>query len=139
MPRPIEPQDLVIHVLNVGNGDTVLIEFPADQNGKRAYGLVDCYDQNKTMGYLEGLMAARPGRPKLEFVCATHPHYDHIKGIGTFLEHADYRPETFWDSGFRHNSRTYQEILEALQRYGIEMVRVSSGMEWYLDSEDSWS
>jgi len=56
---------------------------------------------------------------------------DHISGIRPFLRGKKYRAQEFWDSGFRHNSRTYQRILETLLIEGIKMVRVSSGMEWY--------
>lgn len=130
-PKRIDPDDLVIHVLNVGFGDNILLEFPVDDSGKRSYGLVDCYNSKKTKGYLEKLIQKRPGRSHLRFVCATHPHLDHIKGIKSILTDAIYCPEEFWESGFRHNSVTYQKILEALSENKIRMVRVSSGMEQY--------
>jgi len=131
MASPIQPQDLVIHVLNVGFGDNILIEFPADRAGQRSYGLVDCRNFAKTRRYLNRLVELRPGRSQLAFVCATHPHYDHISGIEPFLTRQKFRPQQFWDSGFRHHSQTYQGILETLLTEGIRMVRVSSGMEWY--------
>lgn len=131
MPAPIEPQDLVFHILNVGFGDNILIEFPADGLGERSYGLVDCNDFSKTKCYLDKLLAIRPGRSKLEFICATHPHLDHISGIRPFLIDEKYRPKEFWDSGFRHNSQTYLRILESILSEGIKLIRVSSGMEWY--------
>jgi beta-lactamase superfamily II metal-dependent hydrolase len=131
MASPVEPQDLVIHVLNVGFGDNVLIEFPADGTGLRSYGLVDCHHSTKTRRYLKKLMDLRPGQSQLAFLCATHPHLDHISGIRPFLVSNLYRPREFWDSGFRHNSQTYLRILETLLVEGIKMVRVSAGMEWY--------
>jgi hypothetical protein len=36
----------------------------------------------------------------------------------------------FWDSGFRHNSKTYHTILGALCKQHIRLVRASSGIEW---------
>jgi beta-lactamase superfamily II metal-dependent hydrolase len=131
MASPIEPQDLVIHVLNVGFGDNVLIEFPADGTGLRSYGLVDCRSTSKTSRYLDKLVQLRPGRSQFTFLCATHPHQDHIGGIRPLLTDEKYRPQEFWDSGFRHNSQTYMHILETLWEEGIKMVRVSAGMEWY--------
>ncbi len=131
MASPIQPQDLVIHVLNVGFGDNILIEFPVDSAGQRSYGLVDCYNSVKTMRYLKKLMEIRPGRSQLRFLCATHPHLDHIRGIEPLLKSDKYRPAEFWDSGFRHNSSTYHDILDTLLRERIKVVRVSSGMEWY--------
>lgn len=131
MTAPIQPEDLVIHFLNVGFGDTILLEFPADLSGQRAYGLVDCRNSVKTRRYLNKLQDIRPGRDSLEFICATHPHMDHIAGIRSFLSGEKHRAQQFWDSGFRHNSQTYLSILEAILAEGIEMVRVTSGMEWY--------
>jgi beta-lactamase superfamily II metal-dependent hydrolase len=131
LPTPIELQDLVFHFLNVGFGDNILVEFPADKAGKRSYGIVDCRDFKKTKQYLDRLMDIRPGKSELEFVCATHPHLDHIGGINSFLEDEKYRVKEFWDSGFRHKSQTYIKILKSLLLQGIELIRVSSGMEWY--------
>jgi beta-lactamase superfamily II metal-dependent hydrolase len=131
MASPIEPQDLVLHILNVGFGDNILVEFPADGAGLRSYGLVDCRSASKTTRYLNKLLDVRPGHSQLAFLCATHPHQDHIGGIQPFLASDKYRPQQFWDSGFRHNSQTYMQILETLLAEGIKMVRVSAGMEWY--------
>lgn len=131
MATQIKPQDLVVHVLNVGFGDNILIEFPADSQGKRSYGLVDCRDAKKTRAYLDKLVPDSALRSRLDFVCATHPHHDHISGIQSILKDKTYKPLEFWDSGFRHNSQSYRKILETLLDEKIRMVRVSSGMEFY--------
>ena len=123
--------DLIIHVLNVGFGDNILIEFPVDENGKRNYGLVDCYNSKKTIDYIKKLNPNTTGKILFKFVCATHPHYDHIKGIKKILENKNYEIMEFWDCGFRHYSKTYRDILLTLQKSKIKMVRVSSGMEFY--------
>ncbi len=130
----IEPQDLVIHILNVGFGDTILIGFPAQNLSARAYGLVDCNDARKTLGYLNNLIPKPTERKHLAFVCATHPHMDHISGIQEVLKDPTYKPSEFWDSGFRHNSLTYRDSLLAVSSEGIKMIQVSSGMEWYFGS-----
>lgn len=134
MPAKITPGDLVIHILNVGFGDTAVIEFPADASGKRSYGLVDCRKADKTSAYLDKLMPAAADRQPLKFVCATHPHADHISGIASIMRDPVYRPLEFWDSGFRHNSGTYRGILETVLEKGIRMIRLSSGMEFYFGS-----
>ncbi len=128
MAKPIAADDLVVHFLNVGFGDNIVVELPANSDGKRSYGLVDCRSGAKTLDYLGKLMHGEPAR--LAFVCATHPHYDHISGIPAVIN-SQYYPREFWESGFRHNSQTYIRILEGVIDKDIRMVRVSSGMEWY--------
>jgi competence protein ComEC len=132
-PKPVKSNELVLHVLNVGRGDTIVVELPADREGQRSYGVVDCYDAGKVTQYINRLRERRPGRERLEFLCATHPHSDHILGIPKLLETPGFRPQEFWDSGFRHASLTYIRILEALYDHGVQMLRVSSGMEWYFE------
>jgi beta-lactamase superfamily II metal-dependent hydrolase len=130
-PKAIELDDLVIHFLNVGFGDNIIVELPADKEGKRSYGLVDCRNSAKTKDYLGKLMKnANVKDTRLAFVCATHPHYDHISGIPAIIK-SEYCPHEFWDSGFRHNSKSYVRILEGVIAKKIRMVRVSSGMERY--------
>jgi len=131
MPTQISNDELVIHFLNVGFGDNIVIEFPVVSD-IRQFGLIDCKDSKKTEEYLNKLHTNDNQSPdRLAFICATHPHYDHIKGIQHFLDSNTYWPYEFWDSGFRHNSLTYQRILETIATKKIKLLRVSSGMEWY--------
>lgn len=132
MAKKIEKEDLVIHVLNVGFGDNIIIEFPVDSQGKRSYGIVDCFNAEKTKKYIKKLQDKGNGYLRLKFVCATHPHYDHIAGINSILTDNKLVPHEFWDSGFRHKSKTYKTILETIAKTDkIKMVRVTSGIEWY--------
>lgn len=131
MPTAIKSTDLVIHILNVGFGDNIVIEFPADESGLRTHALVDCRSAAKTREYLARLRQIRPAQSRLAFVCATHPHMDHVAGIESIINDPALAPAEFWDSGFRHNSQTYERILEALLTRRIRMVRVAAGMEWY--------
>lgn len=131
MPTSIKPEDLVFHFLNVGFGDNILVEFPVDKKGERSYGIVDCRNSKKTVGYLDKLRETRSGSLELKFVCATHPHYDHISGIDSFLKNENYKVKEFWDSGFRHKSQTYMKILDTLLFKEIELNRIASGMERY--------
>ena len=56
MAKQIQPDDLVIHFLNVGFGDNIILEFPTDDRGIGKYGLVDCKDGDKTLDYPDKLM-----------------------------------------------------------------------------------
>ncbi len=130
MPTPILPTDLVVHVLNVGFGDAILLELPTNANGENLLGVVDCYKGAKMLDYIKALQPVRPF-DGVAFICATHPHLDHVSGIRKLLRDPLTRPREFWDSGFRHKTATYLKILETIHTEKIPMRRVSSGMEFY--------
>lgn len=124
----ISPGDLVISVLNVGFGDNIVIRFPRNSDNQYPIGVVDCYRAQKTKDYIK----AHTGDSfYVEFICATHPHRDHILGINSLLTDSEFEPKEFWDSGFRHNSSLYRTILTTLKSKSTRMIRASSGMERY--------
>ena len=67
-----------VFVLNVGDGDAIIVRFPPS-HGKSTCAIVDCFNSRKTIAALKAL---KPDN--ISFVCATHPHFDHIKGMLTF-------------------------------------------------------
>ena len=125
----IQPNDLVISILNVRFGDNIVIRFPREADNTYPVGIVDCYRAEKTKEYIkihtENLF-------RVEFICATHPHRDHILGINSLLTDKDFDPLEFWDSGFRHNLNQYRTILTTLKSKSTRTIRASSGMERYI-------
>src|SRR4051812_30004220 len=74
---------LRIHVLGGGKGESIVLELP---NGER--GVVDCYarelrgpDANPTVQLLRS-----QGVNRLAFVCLTHPHDDHFRGLSHLFD-----------------------------------------------------
>ena len=143
---------LRMHVINVGHGDSILVEFPDESsNGRRPrFGLVDAGGEDakvrtKTLDYLRSFIEYRLGRPPstdsdaadyvFEFICLTHPHADHLYGMLPVLKGfcADtvppaMRPRQFWDCGFRYNTVSYLSILDFLSRHSeVQFIRVASG------------
>lgn len=119
----LDDADLALFVLNVGDGDSLVLRFPSIGSGA-AYGIVDCFHADKTLRLLDDLGASR-----LRFVCATHPHFDHIKGLRAVLKAYDGQIDEFWDSGFRFTSATYQALIQEVERQHIRFVRPTSGFE----------
>ena len=95
-----EPDDLVVYIMSVGDGDSIVIQFP-QVNGSRKYGIVDSFNGTKSAALLNNLHAADGGTGPVpvRFMCATHPHFDHIRGLGTILNDGNVEVEEFWDSG----------------------------------------
>lgn len=125
--KNLQPDVLALVVLNVGDGDANIVVFPS-KYGKRACALVDSYDADKTIAALERL------KPQvIPFICATHPHYDHTKGLAKVIRWCldkGIKVEEFWDSGFRHVSKTHYDLLELLKENPqIKLIYPTSGYE----------
>jgi competence protein ComEC len=75
---------LKIHVLNVGQGDSILIETPSRKNilidtGPELYSYVSTRD--KIIPYLKRL-----GYNKIDMIIITHPHMDHAGGLKYLID-----------------------------------------------------
>lgn len=116
-------RELRVHILDVGHGDTIILEIPIGEKDK-IFGIVDCIKfEEKVRDYLGNL-----GVEKLAFVVATHPHDDHIEGIRPLLETYEGRVDEFWDSGYEHVSPTYLDLLYYLSEHEeITKVLMRSG------------
>jgi beta-lactamase superfamily II metal-dependent hydrolase len=88
-------KELQVHVLNVGQGDAILIISP---EGKSV--LVDAGEASRAKMVIDALN--RYNVQKLDYFIATHPHPDHIggaaevikaKGVGTVIESGAPLPE----------------------------------------------
>ena len=144
---------LRIHVVHVGHGDCVLVEMPdlveEDNDVRRVrFGMVDAGGmdadvKDKPLKYLKTFLECRLGSgwgPDdfiFEFLCLTHPHEDHYKGVLTLLRGLEEKgprclPREFWDSGFRYNTARYLKVLEYLHNHrAVQFVRVTSGTEFH--------
>jgi hypothetical protein len=102
MPAQEIPPDqlLELHVLGGRKGESTVIRLPRDSHGKVRWGVVDCYSRNladptanPTVRFLQ-----QAGVSELEFLCLTHPHDDHYRGMSHLLEHFTVR--RFWQFNF---------------------------------------
>ena len=99
-------QNLTVHFLDVGQGDSILIEY------KNKSMLIDAgeSDQGKVVSnYLKD-----QGISTLDYVVATHPHSDHIGGMIDVLN--NFKIKHFIDSGYPHTSKTYENMLTTIDQ-----------------------
>ena len=94
--------DLKIFVLNIGQGDAILIVCPHGTHrmlidtGARGY-------PGSQDAFMKQMQALVPGaHPTLDVVVSTHPHDDHVGGLTFIL--TNYRVNTFIDSGRPYTS-----------------------------------
>jgi competence protein ComEC len=108
---------LVITFIDVGHGDSILIEFP---KGKRMLidggGLrEDRFDIGKNV--IAPFLWNKKIR-KIDFLVLTHPDPDHLKGLNFIASH--FSIGHFWDNGFRGDSESYIRLQEILLKKKIE-------------------
>lgn len=76
---------LKFHILNVGHGDSVVVEFRAD-GMEPSFGLVDSNKRGVEVAPALQLLQ-RLGATRLAFIALTHPHADHFRGMYEVLQH----------------------------------------------------
>ena len=102
---------LKVHVLDVGQGDAILIEAP---NNKTV--LIDA-------GTVKANVTAelkRRGIETLNLVVSTHPHADHIGGMAEVLKGFDIG--RYMDNGMTHTTLTYARTMAVVERKGIGYI-----------------
>lgn len=138
--KSISPEDLVHFVLNVGDGDTQLLLLPAEERRKgvrtRKAIVVDLVPHKKLERLIDTLQAGglldSEGTP-FELVVATHPHADHISGMGSFLKARKQQIRAFMEPGFVMPSASYLRMMDALDGTEIDHMQPSGGTVRFID------
>jgi competence protein ComEC len=105
-----EPPVLIIDVLDVGQGDAVLL---------RSGGRTALYDGGDGRVDVVGMLRAL-GVDSLDLVIASHNHADHIGGLIDVVR--AYRPRFVLENGVPHTTRTYERFLDAIRDAGSELL-----------------
>jgi competence protein ComEC len=106
-PAPVPAKgELQVHVLDVGQGDSILVVSPA---GKTA--LIDTGNPGN-WGVIQNALK-RVGARQIDLFVATHAHADHIGSAVDVLN--NFPVQNVLDSRQPNNTRTYERYLEAVQ------------------------
>ena len=100
----INPNNLVIHFVDVGQGDCILI----GQNNE--YVLIDA--GNNEDGQLLVEYFKELGVKKFKYVIGTHAHEDHIGGLDDIIE--NFTIENFYMPEVITTTKTFEDVLDAL-------------------------
>ncbi|MFC7060785.1 S-layer homology domain-containing protein [Halobacillus seohaensis] len=119
----IEPEfrsqdDLEVHFINVGQGDSTLIESPSGKTilidgGRKSAG-------EEVVSYLK-----QANIDSIDLVVATHPDADHIGGLIDVLEQV--KVNKVLDSGKTHTTDTYLEYLQLIDQKNIPFAEATAG------------
>jgi beta-lactamase superfamily II metal-dependent hydrolase len=115
-PPPASGEQLKAVVLDVGQGDSILIVAPG---GKSV--LVDAGEPGDGKVVLDALK--RHGVEQLDLFIATHAHADHIGAADEVIDKVPVGRVLY--SGVPNPTRNYEDFLKAVERKGIELVRAA--------------
>lgn len=97
------PGSLVVHFIDVGQGDATLIQGP------QVAILIDAgrHDRNDVVPYLK-----QQGVTRLDLVIITHPHADHLGQLPQVMR--AFEVQEVWMSGEAHPTRSFERALDAV-------------------------
>jgi competence protein ComEC len=118
-------KDLRLSFIDVGHGDSILIEFP---QGKRM--LIDgggLYDDRFDTGknVIAPFLWSRKIR-RIDALVLTHPDPDHLKGLNFIA--SQFSIGQFWDNGFQTESESYLELRKILNERKIRTQSLNEEM-----------
>ncbi len=116
---------VIVHYIDVGQGDAILIQLSTGENI-----LIDAGEVDKGQVVLDYLMANQVNT--IDYLIATHPHSDHIGGLPLIVDNFDigqiYMPRVV------HNTTTYENLLLSIKNKGLKVTATKAGMA--LPTED---
>jgi len=115
---------LKVHFLDVGQGDSILVQFP---NGKNM--LVDAgkSDSASTItNYLKN-----NGVIKIDYLIGTHPHEDHIGSLDAVIK--DFEIGEVWMPKATTNTKTFRDVLTAVKNKGLQINTAKAGVSMLED------
>lgn len=115
--------ELQVHVLNVGQGDSILIIAPG---GKCV--LVDAGPPGGGRAVLDAMK--RYGVNQLDLMVATHAHADHIGGADEVMRRT--KVSTVLDSRVPNTTKSYEDFLKEIEKSGAKYVAAAPGQKFDL-------
>lgn len=110
-------QDLTVHYIDVGQGDSIL----AESDGH--YMLIDAGENDQADTVVSYLKQA--GVTTLDYVIGTHPHSDHIGGLDKVIE--EFTVGKVILPPVEHTTRTFEDVLNAVSNKGLKITKPVPG------------
>lgn len=116
--------DLEVHFIDVGQGDSTLIECDGE------YMLIDAGQNDKGLELWNYL--AKQGATHLKYAIGTHPDADHIGGLDVVLYRCDVDLVMMPD--LEKDTRTYDDVIQVIKNRTLKKISPEVGAEYSLGS-----
>ncbi|MDC3413451.1 MBL fold metallo-hydrolase [Aquibacillus sp. 3ASR75-11] len=117
-------KEMKVHFIDVGQGDSILIETP---NGKNM--LIDGGAPSKGKDVVRYLK--KEGITTIDLVVSTHPDVDHVGGLAHVLEELNVKKVL--DSGKLHTTEMYYDYINQIKKHNIPVELAQEGQKIELD------
>lgn len=122
----ISSEQIKVHFINVGQGDSIFIELDNDKTM-----LIDAGENDKkdlVKSYISDL-----GYNSINYLVGTHPHSDHIGGMYYIID--NFSIEKIYMPKAITNTKTYENLLETISSHNLKINTAKSNVIIY-DSEN---
>ena len=120
--------EMVIHYIDVGQGDATFVELPNNETL-----LIDAGEVSKEKLIIDYI--SRLGYKKINYVIGTHPHVDHIGGLAGVINHFDidhvYMPKV------STNTKTFEDLLLTIKNKNLKIEKAFANV--YVTSYENFS
>ena len=111
--------NMTVHFIDVGQGDSILIQLPSRQNM-----LIDAGDNDKGEVVIDYLK--KQGVTRIDYLVGTHPHADHIGGMDDVID--EFAIGEIYMPKVTHTTKTYMDVLEAIDKKNLKIKATKTGM-----------
>ena len=115
-----ETKTMSVHFINVGQGDSTLIQLPNGENM-----LIDAGTSSAGKTVTKYLKAQKI--KKIDYLIATHPHDDHIGGLPAVIK--DYEIGAIYAPRAVASTKSYENFLKAVQNKGLSINTAKAGTD----------
>lgn len=122
-PQPPSGDELQVHMLDVGQGDSILIIAPG---GKTV--LVDAGVPGSGKVVIDAMK--RYGLKQIDLMVATHAHADHIGGADEVIRAT--KVASVLDSQVPNTTKNYEDFLKAIKESGVKYIGAQPGQKFDL-------
>ena len=112
-------QDLIVHFIDVGQADSILIQFPDDETA-----LIDGGNRDDSELVVEYLKKNNIG--KINYLLATHPHEDHIGGLPEIVK--NFQIDNVYMPNKSATTKIFESFINELKAKGIKAAMAKGGL-----------